>query len=115
MDGEEDCHGAYCVCTCYSYQPCLRTRLLSVISQGTVYGNTGTCGELRGRVVRGIFCEAVYDVDRGLCHSSPPSRGPRDKCARGIAAAPGPADRPAIKIPCLQLLACLFAWTRDRV
>ena len=99
------CHGAYCVCTCYSYQPCLRTRIPCCfrLSQGTVYGNTGTCGELRVRVVRGFFCESVYDVDRGLCHSSPPSRGPRDQCARGIAAAPGPADRPAIWLPFREL------------
>ena len=31
-----------------------------------------------------------------LCHSSSPSRGQRDPYARGIAAAPGPVDRPAI-------------------
>ena len=34
------CHGAHCVCTCYSYR------------QGTVYGRTGTWGELRGNVIR---------------------------------------------------------------
>ena len=37
-------------------------------------------------------------VDRAPCHSSSPSRGPRDQYARGIAAAPGPADQPAISM-----------------
>ena len=46
------CHGAYCVCTCYSYRPCLHTRIPCCIqlSQGTMYGSTGTCGELCGIV-----------------------------------------------------------------
>ena len=32
------CRGAYCVCTCYSYRPCVRTRIPCCIqlSQGTV-------------------------------------------------------------------------------
>ena len=35
------CRGAYCVCTCYSYRPCVRTRIPCCIqlSQGTVYGS----------------------------------------------------------------------------
>ena len=38
-------------------------------------------------------------VDHALCHYSSSPRGPRDQYARGIAAAPGPADQPAIWLP----------------
>ena len=55
----------------------------TVVTLYCMYGSTGSYlwGELRGSVVRGFFCESDNDVDRVLCHSSSPSRGPRDPYA----------------------------------